>query len=144
MDDIYFRKIITAILLVLLIVLSFFIIRPLIIPIIMALILAFIFSPVYNWLYKYTKSRNISALLIIVFIIIIIFLPLWFLTPILIKQAFTIFQETQYIDFVTPLKSVFPDLFASQEFSAEIGSILSSFVSKITNYRLTNPFYSIV
>ncbi len=143
MDDTYFRKIITVILLALLIVLSFFIIRPLIIPIIMALILAFIFSPVYNWLYKYTKSKNLPVILIIAFIIIIILLPLWFLTPILIKQAFAIFQETQHIDFVTPLKSIFPDLFASQEFSAEIGAIMSSFISRITN-SLVNSLSNLI
>ncbi len=133
MDDVYFKKIITAIILGLLIVLSFLIMRPILISIIVALILAFIFSPVYDWLYKHTKLKNISVLLIIAFIITLLFLPLWFLTPILIKQAFTIFQATQQIDFVTPLKSVLPNLFASEQFSIDIGNILSSFTSKITN-----------
>ena len=67
MDDAYFKKIITAILLVLLIVLSFLIIKPLIIPIIMGLILAFIFSPVHDWLNKYIKQKDFSASLIILF-----------------------------------------------------------------------------
>ena len=34
---------------------------------------------------------------------------------------------------MTPLKNIFPSLFASEEFSAEIGSVLYSFVTKMTN-----------
>lgn len=143
MDETYFRKTITAILLVLLIVLSFLVMRPILISIIVAFILAFIFAPVYDWINKYIKVKTISVLLIIAFIIIIILLPLWFLTPILIKQAFTIFQGTQNIDFVAPLKSIFPDLFASQQFSAEIGAILSSFTSKMTT-SLVNSLSNII
>ncbi len=143
MDENYFRKIINIIVLVLLIVLSFLIMRPILISIIIAFILAFIFAPVCDWIDKCIKVRTISVLVIIAFIIIIILLPLWFLTPILIKQAFTIFQGTQNIDFVTPLKSVFPDLFASQQFSAEIGAILSSFISKMTS-SLVNSLSNII
>lgn len=143
MDDPYFRKIITVILLALLIVLSFLILKPILISIIVALILTFIFSPVYDWLNKYIKVKTISVLLIIVFLIAIILLPIWFLTPILIKQSFTIFQATQQIDFVTPLKSIFPGLFASEQFSIEIGNILSSFTTKITN-SLVNSLSNII
>lgn len=143
MDETYFRKIITAIILVLLIVLSFFVIKPIIISVILGLILVFIFAPVYDWLYKYIKQRDICALLIIIFIITVVLLPLWFLTPILIKQTFTIFQATQKMDFVTPLKSIFPSLFASQQFSSEIGNILSSFTAKTVN-SLVNSFANII
>jgi predicted PurR-regulated permease PerM len=34
---------------------------------------------------------------------------------------------------VKPLKSIFPSLFASQQFSSEIGSVLSSFTSKVAS-----------
>ena len=132
MEETYFKKIISIAFLVLLIVLSFFILRPILLSIIVGLVLAFLFSPVYDWLNKRIKSRTISVILIILFLITIILLPLWFLTPILIKEAFTIFQAVQEIDFVTPLKSIFPNLFASEQFSVEIGNILSSFITKST------------
>jgi len=132
MEEIYFKKIISIAFLVLLIVLSFFILRPILLSIILGLVLAFMFSPVYDWLNKRIKSKTVSVLLIILFLITIILLPLWFLTPVLIKEAFTIFQAVQEIDFVTPLKSVFPNLFASEQFSVEIGNILSSFITKST------------
>jgi predicted PurR-regulated permease PerM len=133
MDEIYFRKIMTTVLLIVLIVLSFFLLKPILLSIVIALILALVFSPVYDWLYKKTKARNLSVFIIIAFLITVALLPLWFLTPIIIEQSFVIFQATQQIDFVTPLKNIFPSLFASDQFSAEIGSILSSFTSRVTN-----------
>ncbi len=133
MDDPYFKKIITAIILVLLIVLSFLIIRPLIIPIIMGLILAFIFAPIYNWLNKYIKQRDVSAFLIILFSLLIIILPGWFLIPILMEQTIGIFKLAHNIDFITPLKSIFPALSTSGELSAEIAHILSSLTTKAVN-----------
>ena len=143
MEDPYVRKILSAAFLVILIVLSLLILKPVLISIIVALILVFIFDPVYDWLLKYIKNKSITVLLIIIFILALILLPMWLLTPILIKQSFAIFQATQQIDFVTPLKSFFPDLFASQEFSAEIGSILSSFTSRAANF-LVNSLSQII
>ena len=133
LGDTYFRKIMTMIILVGLILLSFFLIKPILLSIIIALILAFVFAPVYDFLYKNTKSKNLSAAIVVFFLVLIIVLPLWFLTPILIEQSFKIFQASQQIDFVTPIKSIFPSLFASEQFSSEIGSILSSFTSRMAN-----------
>ena len=133
LDNIHIKKIMTMIILIGLIVLSFFLIRPVLLSIIIAFILAFVFTPIYDFLYKRIKSKNLSAALIVFFLIFLIILPIWFLTPILIEQAFVIFQASQQIDFVTPLKSIFPSLFASEQFSAEIGSILSSFTSNVAN-----------
>lgn len=133
LDNIHTKKIMTMIILIVLIVLSFLLVRPVLMSIIIALILAFVFTPLYDFLYKRIKSKNISAALIVFFLIFLIVLPIWFLTPILIEQAFGIFQASQQIDFVTPLKSIFPSLFASEQFSAEIGSILSSFTSNVAN-----------
>ncbi|HEA46753.1 MAG TPA: AI-2E family transporter [Candidatus Pacearchaeota archaeon] len=138
-NEVYLRKVLGSILFAILIVLAFLVLRPVIISIIIALILAFVFLPVYKFLYKHTKAKNLSAILIVVFLILLIILPVWFLTPILVKQSFTIFQATQQIDFVGPLKSLFPSLFASEEFAAEIGSILSSFTTRAANF-LVNFF----
>ena len=42
-------------------------------------------------------------------------------------------MASQQADFVTPFKGIFPDLFASDEFSLEFGAILQSFVTGIAN-----------
>ncbi len=133
MDGDYFKKTVAAIVFAALLLLSFFLLRPILLPIITGVILAFIFNPVYNRVLRFVHSKNLSASLICLLLIVIIVLPLWFLTPIVIRQAFQIFQASQQIDFVTLLKNIFPSLFASEQFSAEIGSILYSFVTKVTN-----------
>ena len=133
MDDIYFRKITTTVPLIVLVVLSFFLLKPILLSIIFGLILAFVFTPIYDRFYKITKSKNISATLICLLLILLIVLPLWFFTPIIIDQSIKIYLASQQMDFVTPIKNIFPSLFASEEFSAEIGSIIHSFVTKVTN-----------
>lgn len=143
MEDIYFKKIVTIIVLLILIVLSFFLLKPILLSIIVGFILAFIFTPVYNWLYKIIKSKNISSLLLCFLLILLIILPLWFFTPIFIDQSIKLYLASQQMDFVTPLKNIFPSLFAAEEFSAEIGSIIYSFVTKITN-SLVNSFSQLI
>jgi len=143
MDDAYFRKIMTTISLVVLIVLTFLLLKPILLAIIFGIILAFVFSPLYDWLYKTMKSKNLSAFLICILLLVIIILPLWFLTPIAVNQSIKIYLSSQQIDFVTPIKNIFPSLFASESFSAEIGSIIYSFVTKATN-SLMNSFANLI
>ena len=133
MDEIYFKRIMTTSILIILAVLSFLLLRPILLSIIIGIILASVFTPIYTWVNKLIKSKNLSSILICLFLIFLIVLPMWFLTPILIDQSFKIYQVTQQMDFVAPLKAIFPSLFASEEFSAEVGSILYSFITKTTN-----------
>jgi len=143
MEEVYLRKIMTSIILVALAVLSFFLVKPILLPIIFGILLAFIFLPVYNWFHKITKSKNISAFLICFLLILLIVLPLWFLTPIIIDQSIKIYITSQQMDFVKPLKSIFPAIFSSEEFSTEIGSIIHSFVTKTTN-KLMNSLSTLI
>ncbi|MBU0894357.1 MAG: AI-2E family transporter [Nanoarchaeota archaeon] len=138
-----FKKALVMGILLVLLVLSFFLLKPILIPMIVAFILAFIFNPVYNMFYKIFKSKNISASLICLILLFLIILPIWFLTPIVIDQSFKIYLAAQQMDFVTPLKGIFPSLFASEQFSAEIGSILHSFFTKTTN-SLVNELSQII
>lgn len=138
MDNLYFRQIVTAVIFVILAVMSFFLLKPILLSIVIGIILAFIFNPVYVWFNNFVHSKNLSASLICLLLILLIILPIWFLTPILIDQSFKIYLSSQQIDFIQPLKNIFPSLFASDEFSAEIGSILSSFLTKTTNFLVNS------
>ena len=142
-DESYFDKIMTAIILIVLIVFSFLLLRPILLSILFGLLLAFIFDPLYNWLSKKTKSKNLSALIMLVLLLLMIILPVWFLTPILIEQSFKIFQSTLQIDFVTPLKNLFPKFFASEQFTTQISSVVSSFTIKTAN-SITNSFTNVL
>lgn len=133
MDREYFRRLTSTGILIVLLVLSFFLIRPIFLALLLALILAFLLHPFYRKIKRKIKSENFSALIVALILAILIILPIWFLTPILLTQSFEFYQGAQQIDFVTPLKKVFPDVFASESFSREVGSAISSFVSRSTN-----------
>lgn len=122
-----------TILLLALATLSFLVLKPILLSILLAVILAVIFLPLHRLLFKVFKSNTISASLICVFLFLLIILPIWFLTPIIIKQSFQIYVASQQIDFITPLKTIFPSFFSSEQFSNEVGSIISSFIAKTTN-----------
>ena len=132
MDEAYFKKVVTLIILTVLVVLSYFLLKPILMAIIFGIVLSFVFSPVHDWLYQKTKSDNLSVILISIFMILLIILPIWFLTPPLIDQSLKIYFETQKIDFGNVLENFFPS-FSSGEFSREVGSIISSFVNKTIN-----------
>lgn len=133
MDEAYFKRIVTLVILIILLVLSFFLLKPILLSIIFGIIFAFILSPVNDWLKKKVNSSNLSVVLISLVLIALLILPMWFLTPILIDQSLKIYFSTQQMDFVTPLKNIFPSIFASEDFSREVGSIIYSFVNKTIN-----------
>jgi predicted PurR-regulated permease PerM len=142
-EEEYLKKITTTIILVLLIGLSFFLLRSLLMSIAIGIILAAIFSPIYRFILKYLKNKDVSAIIICIFVIALIIIPLWFLTPILVNESIKIYQGSQQIDFVTPLKTLFPSMFQSEQFANSIGSALYSFVTKTTN-SLMNSFSDMV
>jgi len=143
MDEASFKRIMILVLLGALFLLSFFLLRPLLLSIFLGVILAFIFNPVYNLLVKVMKNKNISALLICFVLLAIMLIPLIFLTPILIDQSVKLYVASQQIDFITPLKKIFPSLFLSQEFSLSIANTVQSFITKTAN-SLMNSLADII
>lgn len=143
MEKEYFRNLTSIGIIIILLALSFFLLKPILLSIIVAIILGYLFYPLYKRTNKLIKSEYISALLMCLILTAIIFIPMWFLTPILIKQSFNFYLSSQQIDFVTPLKNLFPDVFASEQFSHEIGSTISSFVTKTSNL-LMNSFADLI
>ncbi|MDP2672853.1 MAG: AI-2E family transporter [Nanoarchaeota archaeon] len=143
MDKEHFRNLTSTGIILVLLVLSFFLLKSILLSIIMALILGYLFYPLYKKINKFIKSENISAFLICLILVLIIILPIWFLTPILIEKSFDFFVSSQQIDFITPLKNFFPNILASEQFSQEIGSTISSFVTKASN-SLMNSFADLI
>lgn len=133
MNEEEYKKVLTIVILLALLFLAYLLIKPILIPAILGVILAFVFTPLYNWLYIKTQSENASAFLLCILLILLLVIPFWFLTPILIDQSIKVYMASQQADFITPLKIIFPSIFSSAQFSTEIGSILHSFVTKITN-----------
>lgn len=143
MDKDYFRKIVATATIAILVILSFFLVRSILLSIITGFLLAFIFSPLYNLLHRVIKSKTLPAVILCIFLLAAIILPLWFFTPILIDESIKFYRAAIGMDIVTPLQKIFPSLFASQDFSQEVGSILQSFISKIAN-SIMNYFSNII
>jgi len=143
MEEKYFKIVMTAIIFVVLLVLSFLLLRPLLLSIIIGIILAFIFLPLYHNLNKVFKAKNLSALLMCALLLIVIILPIWYLAPVAIDQSIRFYLSSQQMDLITPFKTVFPSLFQTETFSAEIGSAIQSFVTKSTN-SLMNSFSNFI
>lgn len=139
MEEAYFRKITSTIILAVLIVLSFFMLKPVLLSIISGFILAYVFTPSIRFLNKYIKSKTFSASLISIFLILVLVLSFWYFIPMLIDQSIKIFIASQQMDFITPLKTLFPKFFESPEFSTQISNTIHSFITK-TAGSLMNSF----
>lgn len=133
MDNDYTKKIMTSIILIALLILTFFLMKPLIMSIIVGAILAFIFSPVYNFVLKYVKKKTLSSIIVCLLLIALFVVPLWYVIPVAIDESIKFYVSSQEWDFVTPLKTIFPSVFQSEEFSNEIGRAIQTFVSKAAN-----------
>lgn len=123
----------TSIILVVLLVLSFLLLKPLLLSIIIGIILAFIFLPLYKPINRLLKSKGLSAFLMCVLLLVVIILPVWYLAPIAIEQSIKFYISSQEMDLITPFKTIFPSLFKTEAFSAEIASAIQSFITKSTN-----------
>jgi predicted PurR-regulated permease PerM len=137
MDKSYWRYIISTLILVVLITLSFFLLKPILLSIITGIVLAFLFRPIYQKLVKKGFNKNLSATLVLIILVLLIVVPLWFLIPILIDQSIQIFISSQTLDFITPLKQIFPSAFSYDVFTNQIGTTISSFLTDITGSVMT-------
>ncbi len=123
-----FKKLSVIVSLGILAILSFLLVWPILSAIVTGLILSYILYPVYTRVLKVVKEKNISALIIVLFTLVIIILPVWFLSPILIKQVFNVYLYLQQINIFELFKSIFPSLAQtnfSQDFAASFNTLLS-------------------
>lgn len=133
MDESYFRKIVIILLIIMLLVLSFFLLRPILLSIILGFILVFIFSPVNDWFNKFIKSKTLCVTISTILLFLIIFVPLWFLTPLIIDETVKFYLSFQKMNLIENLKNIFPTLFSSEPFSSDITMALQSFMTQTTN-----------
>lgn len=143
MNDESYKKIIISMILLLLMALSFFMLKPILLSIIMGFILVVVFSPIYNKALEYLKYKNLTAIIMCFLLITLILLPISFLAPIFVKQSFEVYLAAQKIDFVSTLETIFPALFASEEFALQAGTALNTFITNAAN-SLVNSFSKLI
>lgn len=134
MDEEYFNKFITTIILASLFIISYFVVRKILMSLILGIILAFTFHPMYRYLNKKTKSPNFSAMLLCILLLVIIFVPVWFLSPIVFNQTFDLYISAQSLQLDDSLGKVFLYFFDSPQLSSELILKTNILISKVLNY----------
>lgn len=110
--------------------LAVIILWPIAMSIVIGLLLAYVCDPLYKRLLKVVKERNSAALLVGLVLALIIFIPIWFLTPIVIQQLFDMFTFLQTLDVGSFVQQVMPG--ASTQVQIDTTNLIITIISKTT------------
>ena len=110
-------------------VLAFFIVKPVLLSVIGGLLLAYIFYPVFAKVNLKIKNKTLAASIVSIFIVLILAVPLWFIIPLFVQQAFQVYVSFQNFDSSGIVKALFPA--GTEQFTGQTIAVLNSFVSKI-------------
>lgn len=127
-NEILFKKLIIYSLIAVLIAISLIVLWPIFLSVITGLILAYMLYPVYKLVFKVIREKNISALIIVLLVIFLLFIPIWFVFPIMLRQLVDIYIYTQTLDFSIILKGIVPE-----SLSKDTMMIITTFISKVAN-----------
>jgi predicted PurR-regulated permease PerM len=83
-----------------------YIIRPFLYPIFWAAIVAVMFHPMYRWIDKYIKFSGVSSIITVLLVIVIIFLPLTFISVLLVHESAGLIEKVSQEDFFTTVENV--------------------------------------
>ncbi len=75
-----------------------YIFRPFLYPIFWAAVIAILFYPLYNWFDKHLKSKNLSGFLTLTVVIVTVFLPLIFLSTLLVNESVNLYRSVSSWD----------------------------------------------
>jgi predicted PurR-regulated permease PerM len=117
-------------------VFTFLLVKPIFISIVAGLILAYLFSPVYNFILRFIKEKSTTAAIVSVIALLVIFIPLWFIVPVMINQTFQIFTSAQNFNVQGFIQSVFPS--ASDQFIIQTTTSIKSAISKTSSSVLNS------
>jgi len=123
-------------------VLTFFILKPIIIPIIFGLLFAYIFSPLYKKIKTKIKGKNIPALLLLLGLVVLIAVPMFYIVPILVNQAFDTYVLIQNVNMNEIVGGfVQSDISSTIAINLDnlIGQIFSGFLNQFKNMLINLP-----
>jgi predicted PurR-regulated permease PerM len=133
---------IVAALVVSVFVLAFFVIKPIIMPIIFGLFLAYILGPIYKAIHKIIKRKNISASLFVLAIILMVLVPIVYVIPAIVNQAFEIYVSIQNLNLTEIIQNFTKTDIASTlaiNLDNIIGQFFSTFLNQFKYFLLNLP-----
>lgn len=110
--------------------LAFTVIKPIALSIFGGLILAYVFYPVYKTVLSVLRERNTAALAVAIIIVLVIFIPLWFSLPIVIKQVSEVVLFLQNLNIAGFVKNIIPD--APEQVKIDTATSIVSLIGKLT------------
>ena len=116
--------------------LTLLMLRGIVISIMLGLVMAYVFFPIFKVIHKFVKEKNTATSILMFFILAIVAVPIWFMTPILIKQIFDTYLYIQQVNVVGILQQIFPNLLSpdvAKAFSANFNNILSKMFATLLN-----------
>ncbi len=128
MEELTLKKSIVFGSVLILLVLSFIVLRPIFLSVIAGLLLAYMASPVYKKVFSLVREKNIAALIIVLLLLFIIFLPIWFLFPVAVRQAIDTYAYSQKVDLVGFIRTIIP-----ADISVDVLALMNSFISHSIN-----------
>lgn len=137
MQDKFIQKVAILIITAILFVLAFLMLKPIALALVFGFLFSYIFHPIYNWIHKYVKQKDLAAGVLLAFIILAIAIPVWFLTPIIIKQTFEAYTYFQTLDFSTTAQKLLPSIFTPElanSFAIQINNIISKIFSSFLTH----------
>jgi len=143
-DDIIIKKSLVIVMFLGIFVLAFFIIKPIIIPIIFGMLFAYIFNPIYKRIYKLLKRKNLSAFILLIGIALVVAVPIVYLTPPLVKQAFDSYSTLQNFNFGEVLeKFLSPEVASTAAVNLDnfIGHFFSGFLNQFSDLLINLPSF---
>lgn len=141
-ESIDIKRVVVAALILSIFTLTFFIIKPIIMPIIFGLLFAYIFGPVYKAIQRMINQKSLSAFLLVLGIIVIVIIPIIYLVPLIINQAFEVYLMIQKLNISEIINSfVSNDISSTIEIKANniIGEFFSSFLAQFTSLLVNLP-----
>jgi predicted PurR-regulated permease PerM len=144
--EINFKKLSAIISISVLVVLTFFILRPIIFSIITGLLFGYVFYPLYKKVNVFVREKNISAFFITILVFLLFFLPLWFLIPLMIEQAFNVYLYLQRLDVTPFLRGILPQNLVDSSFYPNIVAVVSGLLSNTAGYfsgKLSSSFLTL-
>ena len=143
-DDIIIKKSLVIVMFLGIFVLAFFIIKPIIIPIIFGMLFAYIFNPIYKRIYKLLKRKNLSAFILLIGIALVVAVPIVYLTPPLVKQAFDSYSTLQNFNFGEVLeKFLSPEVASTAAVNLDnfIGHFICCFLNQFSDLLINLPSF---
>jgi predicted PurR-regulated permease PerM len=129
------KKWVTLAIILAIFTLTFLILKPIIMPIIFGLLFAYIFGPVYKKIKIIVKNENLAATLLVLSLTALVAIPVIYLVPVIVNQAFETYVMIQNLN-LTEILSSFIKSDAVSTLAINIDSIIGAmFTAFLTQFK---------